>query len=275
MELYAKRVLLTGASSGIGLALARVLASRGAALAIAARSAERLARISEELASSSPGIRAPMPVVCDVSDELSVRYCVGSVVETLGSVDILINNAGICVYGETERTQIEDYRSLMDVNLYGPVRTTMEVLPFMKRQGGGLIVNVSSVAAIHGVPYLGAYGASKAALVALTESWRAELAGSGIDFMLVYPDYTESSIIENEKKVGGAHRQPKPYAPAGEVAESIVKAMEAGRRELILSFRGRMLPLLDAVASSIVENAMRKVADELRGDEEDEAPAGD
>jgi short-subunit dehydrogenase len=267
MTLYGKCVLVTGASSGIGLELARVLAGRGVRLALASRSRERLARLSEELASSNPGIRTPLAVACDVRDTDSVRRCIGAAVETLGTIDVIVNNAGVSVYGETEKTAEEDYRVLMETNLLGPVRMMLETLPFMKRQGGGLFVNVASVAALHGVPYLGAYGASKAALVAVSQSIRAELAGSGIDVMLVYPDYTESGIYEHEKKVGGAHRPTRPYAPAGDVAERIVKAVESGAHDLILSRRGRLLAALDGLLPSIVEREMRKIAEELRGDE--------
>jgi short-subunit dehydrogenase len=275
VNLYAKRVLLTGASSGIGLALSRAFAARGSVLAIASRRPERLARISEELASSNPGIRAPLPLACDVREEVSVRHCIGAAVETLGGIDILVNNAGISVYGAAERTSFEDFQSLIEVNLYGPVRTMLEVLPFMKRQGGGLIVNVATVAAIHGVPYLGAYGASKSALITLSQSMRAELAGGGVEIMLVYPDYTESGIFDSEKKVGGAHRPPGPYADADEVAEAIVKGMEADKRELVLSFRGRMLATIGGVMPGLVERSMRRMAEELGGDDEEELGGDD
>jgi short-subunit dehydrogenase len=267
MKLDGKRVLVTGASSGIGLELARVLAARGAVLAISSRSAERLEQISEELASAVPGIRKPLPVACDIADGESVRHLIGACVESLGTVDVLINNAGICVYGSVERTPVTDFRALLDVNFLGPVQAMLEILPFMKRQGHGLIVNISSVAAIHGVPYLGAYSASKAALVALSQSMRAELAGSDVRVMLVYPDYTESAIFENETKVGGARRPEGPYAPASDVAEAIVRAIEAEKRDLILGTRGKALAFFDGTAPRLVENAMRKIAAELREEE--------
>ncbi len=141
----------------------------------------------------------------------------------------------------------------------------LEVLPFMKRQGRGLIVNVSSVAAMRGVPYLGAYGASKAALVALSQSMRAELAGSGVGVMLVYPDYTESAIFENETKVGGGRRPEGPFAPTAEVAEAIVKGIEDDARELILSSRGRKLAVLSRLAPSFVERAMCRLRGRAQG----------
>jgi short-subunit dehydrogenase len=267
MKVEGKRVLLTGASSGIGLELARVLAERGAELAIASRSGERLEQVSEELASACPGLRKPLPVACNVADGASVCNLIGTCVETLGTVDVLINNAGVCVYGSVERTPLANFQALLDVNYLGPVQAMLEVLPFMKRQGHGLIVNVASVAAIHGVPYLGAYGASKAALTALSQSLRAELAGSGVEVMMVYPDYTESAIFENETKVGGGKRPEGPYAPTRDVAEAIVRGIEAGARELVLSSRGKKLAIARALAPSLVGRAMKKLAEELRDEE--------
>ena len=264
MKLEGKRVLITGASSGIGLELARVLAEKGAVLAIASRRRDRLEQVSEELASACPGLKKPLPVELDVADDASVRSFIGTCVETLGNIDVLINNAGICVYGSTERTPTEEYRRLLEVNFLGPVRTMAEVLPFMRRQGYGLIVNVSTLAALHGVPYLGAYGASKSALVTLSQALRAELAGSGVRIMLVYPDYTESAIYENETRVGGARRPDGSYAPTRPVAERMVAAIEADRRDLILSPRGKMMQVFGAVMPGVVERSMERIADELR-----------
>ena len=271
MRLEGRHVLVTGASSGIGLELARVLCERGAALALASRSQDRLEQVSEELASGNPGAARPLPVACDLSDETSVRALIGTCIETLGTLDVLVNNAGICVYGPVEKTSVSNMRSLLDVNYVGAAQAMLEVLPFMRRQGHGLIVNVSSLAALHGVPYLGAYGASKAALVTLSQSMRVELAGSGVEVMLAYPDYTESAIYENELKVGGAVRPPGPYAPTREVAEAIVRGMESGARELILSSRGKRLSVLSRLAPRLVERRMKALADELR----DDAPPDD
>jgi len=266
MKLDGKRVLVTGASSGIGLELSRVLCERGAILAISSRRAERLERLSEEFASACPGIAKPLVVPCDVTDESSVRAMIGTCIETLGTLDVLVNNAGICVYGPVEKTPLTNIRELLSVNYMGPVSAMLEVLPFMKRQGSGLIVNVSSVASLHGVPYLGAYGASKAALVTLSQSMRVELAGSGVNLMNVYPDYTESAIYDNELKVGDAVRPPGPYAPTRDVAEAIVRGMESDARELILSGRGKQLAVLGRLTPGLVERRMKALADALRDD---------
>jgi short-subunit dehydrogenase len=270
-----KHVIVTGASSGIGRALARSLAARGAVLTLAARRLDRLEELSREIGGRSGGT-PPVAVRCDVSDPDDVSRLVGGTVERLGYVDILVNNAGICVYGEAQRTSVDDFRDMMSVNFYGALHCVREVLPFMLRRGSGLIVNVATVAALHGVPYLAAYGASKAALVALSQSLRAELADTGVRLVIVYPGYTESEIYEREKHVGGARRPEFKYAPTEDVAEAVVRAIESGRRDLVLTAQGKALSVLRGVAPSVVERVMRRIARELRlSDESGDAGPGD
>jgi short-subunit dehydrogenase len=263
MRIDGTRVIVTGASSGIGRALAISLAQRGAVLTLAARRGDRLEEVAREIAERRPSSPRPVAVPCDVSDAQDVTTLVGGTVERLGSVDVLVNNAGISVFGEEVRTSVDDYRDLMSVNFFGALHSMREVLPFMRRQGSGLIVNVASVAALHGVPYLAAYCASKAALVALSQSLRAELHGSGIRVMIVYPGYTETEIFEREKRVGGARRPPGNYASAADVAEAITRGIEADARDLYMTSRGRALSVLRGLAPPIVERAMRSIAREL------------
>ncbi len=186
MHLNGKHVIVTGASSGIGRALAVELAQRGAVVTAAARRAERLEELAREVADRLPGAPPITPAACDVTDTGQVSWLVGSAVERQGPIDVLINNAGICVYGDVESTTAADFESVMSVNFLGCVRLMLEVLPFMKSRESGLIVNVASVAAFHGVPYLSTYCASKAALVAASQSIRAELDGSGVEVMIVW-----------------------------------------------------------------------------------------
>jgi len=162
----------------------------------------------------------------------------------------------------------------MELNFFGAVACVREVLPLMLRRDSGLIVNVATIAALHGVPHLGAYGASKAALVALSQSLRAELAGTGVGVMIVYPGYTDTEIFDVERKVGGARRPPGPYAPAEEVAEAIARGIEAGRRDLFPTARGRLLSFLSGAAPFVVERAMRRIARELRDAADEPGPPG-
>lgn len=269
MEIKGKRVLITGASSGIGLALSTVLARKGAVLALTSRRFYRLQELAKEIASAFPRIPTPLIISCDIANRESIDRLIDGCVNELGGIDILINNAGISVYGATERTTSEDFHSVMAVNFFGALHCMLEVIPDMKRLGEGLIVNIASLAAIHGVPYLGAYCASKAALVAISQSLRAELSKSGVSIMIVYPGYTQTNIFRSEKKVGGAHRPEGPYVPAAKVAEAIVRAIEAGERDLVLSSVGRALTLSQGLLPRLVDRAMERIASRLRDEEEE------
>jgi len=262
------RALITGASSGIGRATSFELAKRGAILAVTARRLKTLRKVSDEIKNAFPNVQAPLSIPCDISNREDVGRLVKKCVDYLGGIDILINNAGIGVYGNAEMTTLEDFRSVMEVNFFGSVNCILEVLPRMKKIGKGLIINIASVAAMHGVPYMGAYSASKAALVALSQSLRAELAISGISMMIVYPGYTQTDFFKNEKKVGGAHRPAGPYAPARKVARAIIKAIESEKPDLVLSPGGKALKFSKSLMPWLPERAMQRIAFKLSDEKE-------
>jgi short-subunit dehydrogenase len=268
MRIEGQKVLITGASSGIGLALAAALAWKGAVLALTARRIDSLSEAAKGITSSFPNIPAPLTISCDVVDSESVSNLINQSVHHLGGIDILINNAGISVYGNTEMTSLVDFRSVMDVNYFGALHCMLEAIPHMKRAGKGLIVNIASIAAKYGVPYLGAYCASKAALVSLSQSLGAELSRDGISVMNVFPNYTQTGIFENEKKVGGARRPQCPYTSASKVAESIIRAIERERRNLILSSKGNILAIFQGLVPSLIDKAMERIAFQLRDPQE-------
>ena len=268
MKIKGRSILITGASSGIGLSLSTLLARKGAILVLTSRRIERLKEVADEIGSAFPYTPTPLAIQCDVANRDSVCRLIKSCVNHLGGIDILINNAGISVYGDTERTTLKEFHSVMEVNFFGALHCMLEVIPLMKRQGKGLIVNIATVAAKHGVPYMGAYCASKAALVAVSQSLRAELSKSGISIMIVYPGYTKTNIFKNEKKVGGAHRPSGPYTTASKVAEAIVRAIEGEKRDLVLSPGGKALTLFQGLLPWLVEKAMERIASELRDKEE-------
>jgi len=264
-----KRVLITGASSGIGFALAAEFARKKARVVMTSRDLVRLENAARELSHAFPRSPAPVTVQSDVTDQDSARRLIRTCVDDLGGVDILVNNAGIGVYGDAVRTSLEDFREVMEVNFFGGLRCVLEALPVMRKAGRGHIINIASVAAKHGVPYLAAYSASKAAVVALSQSLRAELARDGISVMIVYPGYTETEFFRKEKKVGGGRRPEKPYAPAEKVARAIVRAFQKEKRDLVLSFEGKALGPLQNFFPRLVEAAMKRVAARLREPEEE------
>ena len=264
MKIRGARVLVTGASSGIGRAASLALAGKGARLVITSRRADTLRKVADEIDRAFPNTPAPIVVPCDVADMEAVHRLIEDCVGQLGSIDVLINNAGIGVYGEVEKTSPEDFRSVMNVNFFGAVNCMLEVLPIMRDAGQGRIVNVASVAAIHGVPFLGAYCATKSALVSVSQSLRAEIAGSGIRITLIYPGYTKTDFYTAEKKVGTARRPQGPYAPPEGVAQAIVRAVEHEQKDVILSRVGKSLALAERFAPWLVEKVMSRLAAQLR-----------
>jgi short-subunit dehydrogenase len=260
MKIEGKRTFLTGASSGLGEALAWEFAGRGVRCAIAARRIERLEKLADRIATRFGEASRPLAVACDVTDRACLETAVQTAADELVGIDILVNNAGISVYGETGRTSVQDFADLLDVNLLGGVRAVQAVVPRMQEQGGGTIVNIASVAAIRGVPYLAAYGASKAALAAYSQSLRAEVARQGIHVQVIYPGYTQTSIFDSEKKLGGARRPRPPYAPVERVARRIVNAIEGERPEVVLGASGRWLAFLHGTLPGFVDRIMERLA---------------
>jgi len=263
-----KRIFITGASSGIGRALALEFARKGARLALAGRTREDLEEVAREAARTAGGSPKPLALACNVCDQAMVRAAIRTAVGELGGLDILVNNAGVGVYGDVEKTTIEDFQAVMDVNFFGALRCSMEALPALKKTGRGLIIYIASVAALRGVPYLSAYAASKAALASLGQSLRAELKGAGIDVMVVYPNYTRTRFFLREKRVGGARRPASGYADPARVAAAIVGAVEKGRNELVLSAEGRALKWVRRLFPAAADKAMERIAARLREPQE-------
>ena len=184
IELTGRVVIVTGASTGLGLTVARQAAGRGAKLVIAARGEAELQAARDEL---SRGGAEVLAVPTDVSDEGQARNLVARAIERFGRVDVLVNNAGIIQVGPAETMTVDDFERAMGTNFWGELYPTLAVLPHMKAQGGGRIANVVSIGGKISVPHLLPYSASKFALTGLTEGLRAELAKDNILVTGIYP----------------------------------------------------------------------------------------
>ena len=181
-----KVVTVTGASSGIGLATARAFAAEGARLAIAARSADKLETLAQELRLAGTQVFVqPM----DVTDDLSVTRYFEALYAQWGYTDVLINNAGIGVFAPVAELSVELLDQAMQVNVYGTLRCILAVLPIMRARGRGQVINISSTAGKRSFPYFGGYCATKFALNALTDALRVEVKDEGIDVILVCPGF--------------------------------------------------------------------------------------
>lgn len=186
-------VLITGASQGIGKATAFLFAQRGYRVVLAARHAERLQAVAQELRETH---HAAIAVPTDVRDPIQVQTLIEKAIDAFGSIDVLVNNAGIYISGPCETFSLEDWHQAIDTNLWGYIHTIHALLPHFLGRGKGTIVNVASVGGKVPVPYLSPYITSKFAVTGLTESLHAELSPKGIHVSGIYPNIINSDFME-------------------------------------------------------------------------------
>jgi short-subunit dehydrogenase len=194
MELKDKVVVVTGASMGIGLATARSLAAVGAKVVLAARSTDKLTQLAEELQRDGHDV---LVVPTDMRNQAEVTQLIETTVQHYGQIDVLINNAGQAVAGTIAELDLEAYRQVIELNIFGPIYAMQASVPQMRANGGGIIINVSSMVSKMSIPGLGGYASTKAALNMLTNTARGELAADNIRVMTVYPRMTATDFGRN------------------------------------------------------------------------------
>ena len=200
--------IVTGASAGIGGATARALQAAGYRV---------FGTYRKPSGTRAPGIEY---LTCDVTSDDSVQAAVGEVLSQAGRIDLLVNNAGVGLVGGAEESSLEQAKSLFDVNLFGVIRMTKAVLPAMRKQGAGRIVNISSVMGLIPAPFMALYAASKHALEGYSESLDHEVRSSGVRVVLVEPAYTRTSF---EGNVYQADQQLDVYQSARTNAEGVLR----------------------------------------------------
>jgi short-subunit dehydrogenase len=229
MDIKGKVVLITGASSGIGKVTAELLAKKGAKVALAARSVDKLKAMAATMTDS-------LVVPADMTKQREVRQMVKETYKHYGRLDVLINNAGRGMLVPIELTDLKDFADIISLNVYGPLLAMQAVIPIMRKQGGGTIINVSSMVTKNVYPILGAYASTKSALNMLSLTARKELANDKIIVSLVHPKLTATNFARNAVKskveFEAPSRQMPEADPPEKVAECVIKIIQTGEEEI-------------------------------------------
>jgi short-subunit dehydrogenase len=257
-EIAGSRSIVTGASSGIGRALAMELARQGAAQVIVARREERL----RELAGQIHALGARVEIVAgDVTDPAVRQRALDAARDGLGGLDVLVNNAGIGAMGPFETADPDRLRRVMEVNFFSLVEMIRLSLPLLKQGNRPIVVNVSSILGHRGTPHSSEYSASKFAVQGFSEAIRAEFVRHAIDVLVVSPGTTETEFFDKviERTGEPSWPQHRPVSPE-KVARQAVRAIRRGRHEIIPYFWGRVLCWLNRLSPRLVDALMARYA---------------
>jgi short-subunit dehydrogenase len=228
MMLKDKVVVITGASEGIGAAIARAVAKLGAKLVLAARSSDKLEKLAMEIDTDA------VVVPTDMRDVSQIKKLVADAVAHFGRIDVFINNAGQGMYGPVESIDVKHYREILELNVLGPLQAMQAVIPQLRSQGGGMILNISSMVSKNYYPSIGAYASTKYALNALSLTARQELEKDHIIVSVFHPKMTATRFGDNAIDPIPLYRERRPgmmIDTAEQVAEQVVKQIESEEAE--------------------------------------------
>ncbi|MGJ5815141.1 SDR family NAD(P)-dependent oxidoreductase [Paludibaculum fermentans] len=237
MKISGQVALVTGASSGIGAALSTQLRRLGARLVLTGRSIERLSAVA---------LPEDLVIHGDLCDSSFRETLIQRSLDHFGCIDLLINNAGYGLYAPPTQAPLDDVRAMFELNLFAPLHLIQLAAPLMKERGGGMIVNISSVAGRLTLPWLSMYSASKFALCALSEGLRSELSSTGVQVMTVCPGYVKTNFPQNVRGTAmpASLTNPTHFAiTAAECARAIVRGIEKGDRTVVTPGSARLLLL--------------------------------
>jgi len=255
------RILITGASQGIGRSLAALLAARGGRVLAVARSHDLLHDLAQQVQSQGGTVQL---VRGDITSPEDRRKMVEAATQHFGGLDILVNNAGIGATGHFADVSSERLRKIMEVNFFGLTEMTRVFLPLLKAGNRPAIVNISSIAGKRGIPARSEYSASKFAVQGFSEALRAELAKDGVDVIVVCPGLTQTNFSQNmlEQKALLKYDHLRGMT-ADQVALATLRAIERGKHEVCLSFKGKLLVLVCRFFPRLADRIARRKVQEL------------
>lgn len=253
-KLSGTTAVITGATSGIGRETAREFASAGSKVVVAGRRKDRLQELVNDI--EVKGGQA-FAVPTDVAEQAQVEGLIEKAVKHFGRVDVLVNNAGVAISSRFQEMPLEDFRRLMDVNFWGAVYACRAVVPQMRKQRGGVILNISSIFGKRGMPFETAYCASKFALAGFSESLRAELMSENIDVCTIFPGAVETEIFDAAANNTGLELPSfVPKFPARQMAKLIVQTARFPQAEVVAAFDAQAINIAKTVAPALMDIAL-------------------
>jgi NAD(P)-dependent dehydrogenase (short-subunit alcohol dehydrogenase family) len=259
-----KSVVITGASRGLGLAIARQLAREGAKLTLLARDETDLKNAADQLRAYDSEI---LTIPCDIRNQAEVEAAIGITMERFRTIDVLINNAGIIQVGPIDNIGIADFDDALATHMYGPLFTMLEVIPIMRKKGGGRIVNIASIGGKLAMPHMIPYCASKYALVGLSDGMRAELARDKIHVTTVCPWFMRTGSVYNIAVKGDHEKEFAWFAMGASIPGFTINADRAARKiiescrraspRLIMSGWGKAAALASELAPGTIARIQR------------------
>ncbi len=260
MKLRGKVAVVTGASMGIGEAIAELFAREGATVVLCSRDQGRCEVARQRIGN----LDRTLAIACDVRNREQMDALVQFVSGRFGRIDIWVNNAGFGLLDSLQAVKMEDVQAVLEVNLFGALQSMQAVLPGMKRQGSGTIVNISSVAGHIAVPYMAAYSAGKSALNTLSYAARMEFRGTGVSVVNVCPGYIATDFGKHAvqgsqgRSISGSARR----VPPERVARAVLKGYLKNRREIIVPWQYWLVVAIYKRCPWLIEWAMTRRAQE-------------
>jgi short-subunit dehydrogenase len=244
IRLQGKVAVITGASMGIGESIAELFVREGARVVLASRELSRVEEARTRIAAKVPGSgERSLAVACDVRRREDIERLLSISVGRFGRVDIWVNNAGFGLVDSVQRMDMDECRRMFDTNLFGAVTAMQVVIPMMREQGNGAIVNVSSIAGYIAVPYMAAYGATKHALNSFSKAARLELRNTGVHVNNVCPGYVKTAfsanVVRGTDTIGVPGSIKRGVTPK-RVAKAVLDAYLKNKREVVVPWKDRL-----------------------------------